>query len=177
MNYQEERISHECIPKDPPSNPTSRSRTRVHHAADPDRHNDAHELVSGVGDQVVDLALGIDVEEVSAEPKHQQFEDDYDTGVGEGDAKELGFEFAVQTRDHGREEDIGHEGHDGDVHICLLLGGCNQLDGSGCLPGELTSSLGGRNSAARPSALMRDCCLLQGRCRQGKRTMKSFCIT
>ena len=119
--YQEKRISHKRVPKNAPPNPPSRPLTSIQHGTQPYRHNDPDKLVAGVSDEVVDLALGADVEEVAAEPEDDELEDDDDGGVGEGDAEELGLEFAVQAGDEGGEEDVGYEGHGGDVHVWAVI--------------------------------------------------------
>lgn len=117
MTYQEERIGHESISKDRPTDPPSSSLAAVGNRRNGNGDDDADEFVAGVSDEVVDLAFGVDVEEVPSEPEQDELEDDDHTGVAECYAEQLGFEFTVETRDHGGQQDIGREGHDGDVHV------------------------------------------------------------
>ena len=59
----------------------------------------------------------MDAEEVLAGPEDEELEADDDGGVGEGDAEELGLEAPVQAGEEGGQEDVGREGHEGDVHV------------------------------------------------------------
>ena len=115
--YQEERIGHESVSKDRPADHTSSSLTTIGNGRNGNGDDDADKLVAGVGDQVVNLALGVDVQEVPSQPEQDELEDDDHTGVAECYAEQLGLEFAVETSDHGGQQDVGREGHDGDVHV------------------------------------------------------------
>jgi len=115
--YQKERVCHESVSEDRPADHSSGSLAAVGNRRDSDSDDDADEFVAGVGDQVVDLALGVDVEEVPPQPEKHEFKYDDDASVAECDAEQLGLEFAVQAGDHGGQQDVGREGHDGDVHV------------------------------------------------------------
>lgn len=115
--YQEERIGHESVSKDCPTDPSSGSLAAVGNRRNGNGDDDADEFVARVGDQVVNLTLGVDVEEVPSQPEQDELEDDDHTGVAECYAEQLGLEFAVETGDHGGKQDVGGEGHDGDVHV------------------------------------------------------------
>lgn len=115
--YQEERIGHKSVSKDRPADHSSGSLAAVGNRRNGNGDDDADEFVTGVGDKVVDLAFGVDVEEVPSQPKKNELEDNDDAGVAECDAEQLGLEFAVKTGDHCGQQDVGCEGHDGDVHV------------------------------------------------------------
>jgi len=115
--YQEERICHESVSKDRPADPTSRSFAAVGDCRNGDGDDDADELVAGVGDQVVDLAFGVDVEEVASQPEQDELEDDDHTCVAECYSEQFRLEFTVQAGDHCGKEDVGCESHDGDVDV------------------------------------------------------------
>jgi hypothetical protein len=115
--YQKERIGHESVPEHRPADHSSGSLAAVGDRRNGNGDDDADELVAGVGDQVVNLALGVDIEEVPPQPQKNQLEDDDHAGVAECYAEQLGLEFAVEAGDHGGQQDVGCESHDGDVHV------------------------------------------------------------
>jgi len=115
--YQEERIGHESVSKDGPADHSSSSLTAVGNCRNGNGDDDADELVARVGDQVVNLAFGVDVEEIPSQPEQDELEDDDHTGVAECYAEQLGLEFTVETGDHGGQQDVRRECHDGDVHV------------------------------------------------------------
>ena len=115
--YQEERVGHESVSKDRPANPSSGSLAAVGDCRNGNSDDDADEFVARVSDQVVDLAFGVDVKEVSSQPEQDELEDDDDAGVAECDAEQLGLEFAIEAGDHCGQKDVCGEGHDGDVDV------------------------------------------------------------
>ena len=119
--YQEESVGHERIAKHSPSDPSSCAGAGIHNTADANCDNHTDELVARVCHEIIDLALGVDVKEVPAQPENYQFENNDDTGIGESDAEKLRLKFAVEASDEGRKEDVGDESHDGDVHVWHLV--------------------------------------------------------
>lgn len=79
--------------------------------------DDVDELVARVGDEVEELRGRGDGEEVGA----CLDDDDFGAHDGDGDgccvAEELGVEGAAETGEQGGEQDVGDEGHGGDVHV------------------------------------------------------------
>jgi len=138
----------------------------------------------------------LDVEEILSQPKQQEFEEDYQTRVCSRDAKERGVKTSVQPGDEGGEEDVGYEGHEGDVHIrtvdILSWGEEFCASAVGVLIPKLANKHAGKqvfDSKAMLQACLpftgcasgrgfvltiRLCCRDQGRWRQGNRTMRSL---
>ena len=79
--------------------------------------DDADELVAGVGDEVEELGLVGDGQDVGAELQRADLEDDDHEGGGGGEAEEFGVEGAAEAGEERGEQDVGDEGHDGDVHV------------------------------------------------------------
>lgn len=119
--HQKESIRHKGICEHRPPNPSRPTSALIlahrEDRAQPYCRDDADKLVAGVGDEIIDLGFGGDVQEVAAKPEHDELEEDDDGGIGEGQAEELWFEFAVHARDERGEEDVCHKGHGGDVHV------------------------------------------------------------
>ncbi|KAJ8610738.1 hypothetical protein MRB53_038380 [Persea americana] len=115
--HQEERICEESVGEHRPPCPSSGAFASIERRSDSNGDDDADELVAAVGHEVVDLAVAADVQEIPTEPEHDQLQQDDNACVGEGDAKQLRLEFAVQARNQGGEQNVGDECHGGDVHV------------------------------------------------------------
>jgi hypothetical protein len=115
--YQEECIGHESVTEHSPPYPASCSLTAIGDGSNCNRDNDTDEFVARVSHQVVDLALRVDVQEVSSQPKQDKLQDDYNAGVAESDTKQLRLKLSIESRDHRRKQDVCGEGHYRDVNV------------------------------------------------------------
>lgn len=84
--YQEKGVRHESVSKNSPADPSASALSAVGDGGDSNGDNDTDELVARVRDQVVNLALGVDVEEVPSQPKQDKLENDDHAGIAERDS-------------------------------------------------------------------------------------------
>lgn len=115
--YQEKGIGHKSVAEHSPAHPSSGALSTVGDGCDGNCGNDTNELVTGIRNQIVNLALRVDVEEVPSQPKQYKLKNDDHASIAERDAQQLGLELSIQACDHCGEQDVGGESHDGDVDV------------------------------------------------------------
>jgi len=115
--YQEKRVRHKSIAEHSPSYPASRSLAAVGNGRNGNGDDDTDKLVARVGHQIVDLALGVDVQEVSSQPKQNKLQDDDHARIAESDAQQLRLELSVESCNHRGKQDVRCEGHYRNVDV------------------------------------------------------------
>lgn len=184
--YQKQRVSPETIKEHQPPHPTASALAPVEYLCYHKRHNHPDEFISAVRHQIQKLAFVADAENVCAALEAEDL-DNYDCESGGcGESHDFGVEGPAQTGKECGEQDVGHEGHDGDVHIGrveVITGGQEGVERV-LLVGVQSGSEGtsvrdarGRKGSLTPGAGEeegRDWERDHGLCRQGKRTRRSL---
>lgn len=115
--YQEEGIGQKSVDEYRPANPPAGALSTVGQLGDGHGDDDADKLVARVRDEVVQLGVVGDAQEVAAEFEGHDLHHDDHQHRGGGEAEQLRLELAAQAGDDRRQEDVGDDGHDGDVHV------------------------------------------------------------
>ena len=114
---QEERVGVETIQEYPPPPPAPRPGAPVDDLAYDHCHDNPHEFIPAIRDQIQQLALVADTKHIRPKLQSQNLHG-HDRERSRGrQAHDLRMESAAQPREEGAEQDVGHEGHDGDVHV------------------------------------------------------------
>ena len=115
--HQEERVCEERVEEDAPADPAARPLAAVDNLRDGDGDDDADKLVPRVRDQVVQLGGVGDAHEVASELEDGDLEEHRHEGSRRRVPEQLGLELAPKAGHEGRQQDVRHDGHDGDVHV------------------------------------------------------------
>lgn len=96
-SHQKESIGKESVYEHGESHISSQSSAMVGDRCGYYGDNNAHELVATVGNQIINLALTLDVQKVLSQPQDDQFESKNNEAICESDAKQLRLELSIQS--------------------------------------------------------------------------------
>lgn len=115
--YKKQRISTETVKEYQPPHPSASALASIENLCYHKRNNYPDEFIPAIRHQIQKLAFVADAENVCP-ALEAEYLDDYDREGGRcGEAHDFGVEGPAQAGEEGGEQDVGHEGHDGDVHV------------------------------------------------------------